>query len=56
MRNFNKIEVNPYHPQSNGLVERINAKIIRILKIICVEEETMDWDLFLDEICAAINS
>ena len=54
--NINKIEVSPFHPQSNGLVERINAKIIRIMKIFCAEQETMDWDLFLDDICATINS
>ena len=28
--NINKIEVSLYHLQSNGLVERINAKIIQI--------------------------
>ena len=54
--NINKIEVSPYHTQCNGLVERINAKIIRIMKIFCTEKETMDWDLFLDEFCAVINS
>ena len=54
--NFNKIKVSPFHPQSNELVERIHAKIIRIMKIFCAEQETMDWDLFLDEICAVINS
>ena len=49
--NINKIDVSPYHPQFTGLVEKINPKIVRILKIICAEQKTMDWDLFLDEIC-----
>ena len=30
----------------NVLVERINTKIIRFIKIFCAEQETMDWDLF----------
>ena len=32
-----KLEVAPYHPKSNGLVERVNSKI---LKIYCEEHDT----------------
>ena len=45
-----------FPPQSNALVERINAKIIRNMTIFCAKQETMDWDLFLDEIFGVINS
>ena len=52
-----KVEVSPYHPQSNGLCERINSKILQILRIKCGKADlNKDWDLFLEEIEAAINS
>ena len=53
----NKVEVSPYHPQSNGLCERINSKILQILRIKCGKSDlNKDWDIYLDEIEAAINS
>ena len=36
----------PYHPQSNGLVERRNGTLISILRKIA-QEKTEDWDLYL---------
>ena len=35
-----KLEVAPYHPNSNGLVKRVNLKILKILKIYCGEHDT----------------
>ena len=40
-----KLEVAPYHPNSNGLAERVNSKIIKILKIYYGEQETDNWDV-----------
>ena len=51
-----KLEVAPYHPNSNGLVERVNSKILKILKIYCGEHNTENWDIFLDDCMAAINA
>ena len=38
-----KLEVAPYRPNSNGLVERVNSKIIKILKIYCEKHDTDNW-------------
>ena len=52
-----KLEVTPYHPASNGLVERINSRIVRMLKVYCVEKnDSNNWDEFLEEINVAVNS
>ena len=51
-----KLEVAPYHPNSNGLVKRVNSKILKILKIYCGEHNTDNWDVFLDDCMAAINA
>ena len=40
-----KLEVALYHPNSNALVERVNSKIIKFLKIYCGEQETENWDV-----------
>lgn len=34
---------NPYHPQSNGMDERLNGTLVKILKS-CVAEKPNDWD------------
>ena len=53
----NKVQVAPYRPQANGLCERINSKILNILRIKCGRSDlNKEWDLFLEEIEAAINS
>ena len=52
-----KLEVSPYHPNSNGIVERVNSRILRILKVYCVEtNKTNDWDEFIQEINSAVNT
>ena len=51
-----KLEVALYHPNSNGLVERVNSKILKIIKIYCAEHDTDNWDVFLHDCMAAINA
>ena len=52
-----KLEVAPYHPASNGVVERVNSKILRMLRVYCNETSNQsDWDEFLLEINSAINT
>ena len=70
---INKCEVVPYHPAANGLQERRNLDITRILKVFCGSEyyyndsnaylnsdsqiiQENEWDFFLPEVQAAINS
>ena len=36
----------PYHPQTNGLDERINQTLVRMLKKLVTTEE--DWDQYID--------
>ena len=35
------------HPQSNGLIQRLNSTIISIMKITTQNVNTNDWDLHL---------
>ena len=44
------------YPNSNGLVERVNSKNLKILKIYFGEHDTGNWDVFLDDCMAAINA
>ena len=63
---INKCEVLPYSPHSNGLIERKNADISKILKVFCgsdyyyntnADQVTEgEWDLFLPEVQSAINT
>ena len=63
---INKCEVLSYSPHSNGLIERKNADISKILKVFCGSDYYFntnadavtegEWDLFLPEVQAAINS
>jgi transposase InsO family protein len=45
----------PYHPQSNGTVERLNQTFTAMVKKFVNESQT-DWDLFLPTITYAYNS
>lgn len=51
-----KTEVAPYHPASNGLVERANGKIVRALKIYVNAVEAYEWDEILPEVVSMINT
>ena len=46
--------VAPYHPASNGLVERTNQKVIRIMKKYVGNDST--WDSIVPEVQTALNS
>lgn len=52
----NKIQITPFHPASNGLVERVNGKINRLLKFYASYMLKSGWDEFLPEVALAINS
>ncbi len=45
----------PYHPQTNGLVERQNKTLINLLKAICSKKQD-DWDETLETAVGAYNS
>jgi len=42
----------PYHPQTNGLVERFNGTLKAMLKKLCVERPK-DWDRYLESVLFA---
>jgi hypothetical protein len=51
----NKINVTPYHPQSNGLVERCNRKILEILRHVVAQPLKDTWEDWLAFVAASIN-
>lgn len=48
--------VAPYSPQSNGLVERANRKILQELKNICLDRDHEIWDEFIPFVECTLNS
>ena len=52
---INKTRTAPYHPQSDGLVERFNRTLIGMLAA-TVEEHPGDWDKHLRAVCMAYNT
>ena len=50
-----KVNILPYHPSSNGLVERVNRKILDILKSI-LPGNIYDWDDYLLETQYILNT
>ena len=50
---ISKVEMSPYHPQSNRLVERLHGTLVRLLKK-CIESKS-DWLKFLPMALCAIR-
>ena len=50
-----KTRTTPYHPQSDGLVERFNKTLLEMLSKTVLEEER-DWDLFLPSLLFAYRT
>ena len=41
-----------YHPQTNGLVERQNRTLVKMIRVICSRYMT-DWDKYLPQVVGA---
>lgn len=54
--NTKKVEIAPYHAASQGLVERINREVNKLLRIYTNEIATVDWDELLPVIQLTINN
>ncbi|XP_042148104.1 uncharacterized protein LOC120842647 [Ixodes scapularis] len=48
----NQLHTTPYHPMANGLVEKFNGTLKRMLKRMC-QERPKDWDRYLGPILFA---
>jgi hypothetical protein len=55
MLGINKLRTTSYHPQGNGLVERLNRTIKRMLTMY-VNDNHNNWDVFLQQNISAYNN
>lgn len=53
--NIKKINVQTYHPQSNGVVERLNRKIINCLRSL-INPYSINWDTWIPHVKCALNT
>ena len=54
--NTKKVQIAPYHPSSQGLAERINLEVAKLLRIFINQHATNDWDKLLPVIQLTINN
>ena len=50
-----KVRTSPYHPQSDGLVERLNRTLLQMLSKY-VSDSATDWDLWLNSLLGAYRT
>ena len=53
--NIHKTRTTPYHPQSDGLVERFNRTLLHMLAT-SVKDHPFDWEMQLPKVCMAYNT
>ena len=54
--NVKKVEIVPYHASSQGLAERMNQEVTKLLRIYSQTIATVDWDEFLPTVQLCINN
>ena len=50
-----KSRTTPYHPQSDGLIERFNRTLLQMLSS-CVDKHPFEWEEHIQKLCMAYNT
>ncbi len=53
--NIKKVNVHVYKPQSNGVVERLNRKIVTCLRVL-INPHSITWDTWIPIVRCALNT